>query len=680
MKTPNPSRRNVAWLHTQLSAALLVTLLQRTPVLRLLQNAAEIVAASPVGAVLKFAFASATALGAVHTLAGATSQGGTGEEPRLTVAGQPVTTALQVRAGTEITIEFGVSNTIEIGKWEFVDGTLPPGLRLLAKEDLSQLTSPGFLDATTPGMAGGADDPYALPGSGGGNPRTTLILKGTPSQAGDYTFNVRAYQQGMNSVAPPPPEPADKKAGPFPVRVTVAASTQGNTAPTFTTQPAAQTVNAGTTVTLTAGASGTPAPTYQWQKGGTAIAGATNSTLILTNVQPSDSGTYTVVATNGSGSVTSTAAALAINAPTASTPPVMARQPQGQVVANGSTVVFTTEATGAGLTYQWRKNNNPVAGATRSSLVLNGATASDAGSYSAVVTNSIGSVTSSAATLSVVNAINFGHLVNLSIRTSITAADPFFTVGVVVGGAGTSGSKPILVRAVGPSLAAFGLTGAISDSRLDVSAGAAVVASNNDWNGDSALTNAFNAVGAFPFASATSKDAAIFNPTFAARDYTVQVSGVGGATGDVLAELYDATSTNAFNVATPRLVNVSVRKQIDADGALTAGFVIGGDTARTVLVRAIGPGLAAFGVSGAMADPQLALFSGASKIAENDNWGGDPQLTSSGSAVGAFAIANAAGKDAMLLITLAPGSYTAQVSPVTNTGGGSALVEVYEVP
>jgi hypothetical protein len=74
------------------------------------------------------------------------------------------------------------------------------------------------------------------------------------------------------------------------------------------------------------------------------------------------------------------------------------------------------------------------------------------------------------------------------------------------------------------------------------------------------------------------------------------------------------------------------------------------------------------------------LFLGSSKVAENDNWGGDPQLTNAGNAVGAFAIANAAGKDAMLLVTLAPGNYTAEVSPVPGTSGGSTLVEVYEVP
>ena len=101
-------------------------------------------------------------------------------------------------------------------------------------------------------------------------------------------------------------------------------------------------------------------------------------------------------------------------------------------------------------------------------------------------------------------------------------------------------------------------------------------------------------------------------------------------------------------------------------------------TARTVLVRAIGPRLTAFGVDGVMADPKLDLFSGSTVIASNDNWGGDASLTALGTAVGAFAVSDPASKDAMLLITLAPGSYTAQVSGVAGSAG-NALVEVYEV-
>jgi hypothetical protein len=127
--------------------------------------------------------------------------------------------------------------------------------------------------------------------------------------------------------------------------------------------------------------------------------------------------------------------------------------------------------------------------------------------------------------------------VNLSIRTDLTANGPTFSVGTVVGGAGTSGTKPMLVCAFGPSLGAFGITTAVADSKLDVCAGTSVVASNDNWGGDTALSTAFSQVGAFPFAGGTSKDAAVFTASFAARAYTIDVSAVGGATGEVIAEL-----------------------------------------------------------------------------------------------------------------------------------------------
>ena len=178
--------------------------------------------------------------------------------------------------------------------------------------------------------------------------------------------------------------------------------------------------------------------------------------------------------------------------------------------------------------------------------------------------------------------------------------------------------------------------------------------------------------------ASASKDAAIFQPNLTPGGYTVQVGDAGAGAGTVIAEIYDATPTGALSATTPRLVNVSVLKQIAAGSPLIAGFVIAGPTAKTVLIRAIGPGLASFGVYDTMADPQLALFQGASPIAENDNWGGAAPLISAGNSVGAFAITNPDSKDAMLLLTLAPGNYSAQVSGVT--GGGTALVEVYELP
>src|SRR5581483_5639930 len=115
---------------------------------------------------------------------------------------------------------------------------------------------------------------------------------------------------------------------------------------------------------------------------------------------------------------------------------------------------------------------------------------------------------------------------------------------------------------------------------------------------------------------------------------------------------------------------VSVLKQIGQGDTLVAGFVIGGSTARTVLVRAIGPtlGAAPFNVAGAMTDPRLDLFDGQTVINSNDNWGGGSALSSAFTAVGAFALGTAS-KDAALLVTLQPGSYTVQVTGVAGANG-----------
>jgi hypothetical protein len=163
------------------------------------------------------------------------------------------------------------------------------------------------------------------------------------------------------------------------------------------------------------------------------------------------------------------------------------------------------------------------------------------------------------------------------------------------------------------------------------------------------------------------------NPS--AGNTTVIVSGGKNASGVVLAEIYDLSTV--YSAASPRLINVSVNKDIAAGETLIAGFVIDGGAGRKVLVRAVGPGLAAFGVPGTMADPKLVLYSGSTKIGENDNWGGDAQIAAAATQVGAFAL-GAGSKDAVLLVTLPAGAYTAQVSGVA--GGGIALVEVYEVP
>jgi hypothetical protein len=252
-------------------------------------------------------------------------------------------------------------------------------------------------------------------------------------------------------------------------------------------------------------------------------------------------------------------------------------------------------------------------------------------------------------------------------------------MGYVVGGAGTSGSKPILIRAAGPTLGAapFSIPGALADPRLELFAGQTKTAENDNWGGSATLSTAFASVGAFAYVNATSLDAAAL-ADIAAGDNSVRASANGNGTGTVIAELYDSTSFANMTTTSPRLVNVSVLKHLGT--GLTAGFVIDGTGPKRVLVRAVGPtiGAAPFNVPGAVADPQLTLYSGQTSIASNDNWGGTAELTAAFSQVGAFALP-ADSRDAALLATLQPGNYTVQVSGTAGTTG-VAIVEVYEVP
>ena len=155
------------------------------------------------------------------------------------------------------------------------------------------------------------------------------------------------------------------------------------------------------------------------------------------------------------------------------------------------------------------------------------------------------------------------------------------------------------------------------------------------------------------------------------------VSSANNGAGLVIAEIYDATASSSFVTATPRLINVSVRKHLGT--GLTVGFVLGGSAATKVLIRAVGPTLGDFGVPGVVADPQLTLFNDKSaKIGENNDWGGTAALTAAFASVGAFPLP-AASKDAAVLVTLQPGLYSVQVAGAGATTG-VALVEVYEVP
>ncbi|MDB6094232.1 MAG: repeat protein, partial [Verrucomicrobia bacterium] len=188
-------------------------------------------------------------------------------------------------------------------------------------------------------------------------------------------------------------------------------------------------------------------------------------------------------------------------------------------------------------------------------------------------------------------------------------------------------------------------------------------------------------VGAFALPSTTSKDAALVT-SLAGGVYSAKLKGSNNTTGTVLADIYDA-NPSTFSASSHRLVNISARATMTNDNPLIAGFVVGGSTAKTLLIRAIGPYLTQFFGASAMADPKLDLYmrvgGNSSVVYSNDNWGGTALLTSTGNSVGAFPLTDAASKDAVLLVTLDPGIYSANVLGVNNSSG-ITLVEVYEIP
>lgn len=426
----------------------------------------------------------------------------------------------------------------------------------------------------------------------------------------------------------------------------------------------------GSPIQLTTPVLAYPAPTYSWSKDGVVLANQTGAVLTIPAAQASDSGNYTVTFTNAAGSLTSNTATVTVEGPVSIT-----QEPSSQTANPGDTVAFTVAASGTGtVTYQWIFNGNPISGATGATLTLTDVTASSAGTYSVDVTDNAGTTQSEAATLTV----NYSRLINLSVLATAGDASPGVILGFVVGGSGTTGSTPFLARAIGPSLAAFGVTNFLPDPNLTVyNASQVSIGSNDNWGANaSAITAADNAVGAFALNDPSSLDAA-FTASFASGDYTVALGGPGS--GQALAELYDEMP--GAGAAVPRLINISASAEVDGATAtsLSAGFVISGTGTKQLLIRGVGPALAGFNVANALPAPTLTLYNAQTNaVLDTDaGWGSDAAIAAAAGAVGAFTLP-ANSPDCALLVTLGPGRYSAVVSGL-NDSSGIALVEVYEV-
>ncbi len=339
------------------------------------------------------------------------------------------------------------------------------------------------------------------------------------------------------------------------------------TAPQFTTQPLSQMTNAGSNVLLSATATGSPSPSFQWFKNGAPVSGATNNTLLLSSVGSIDRGAYSVVISNSAGSVVSSSAILTVNPASALTNlsirTIMAAGQTlivGAVVAGGAKDILL-RASGPALSKfglvgmndprleLYSENtlvgeNDNWSSTISSTFTSLGAFSFDAGSRDSAILRPLnGAFTVQAKGTGPGTILVEGYdatgglvprLINVSARNFVGSGSDILIAGFAINGTGT---KQLLIRAIGPSLSTFGIPGFLADPKLQVFNSASELLGEND-NWDSSLSPIFSTLGAFPL-GANSKDSALLITVSAAGTYTVWVSGADGGTGEALIEIYE---------------------------------------------------------------------------------------------------------------------------------------------
>ncbi|MBL4575364.1 MAG: fibronectin type III domain-containing protein [Opitutaceae bacterium] len=272
------------------------------------------------------------------------------------------------------------------------------------------------------------------------------------------------------------------------------------------------------------------------------------------------------------------------------------------------------------------------------------------------------------------------RLIGTSIRAQVKKDSGTMIAGFVIKG---TGNKQVLLRAVGPSLADYGVSGVINDPRITLYQGNTIIASNDNWSTSSntaLISTSVEQIGISQLPQG-SKDAALLL-NLSPGAYTAHITGVDGATGAALVEVYDADE--AFDItSTSNLTAISMRGEIGTGSdVVIAGFVVAGSEPKRLLIRVVGPELSHFGVPGALNDPLLKLYKTVNgetfEISSNNDWGTNAsQITTVSNQVGVSAL-DEGSKSAALVIWLEPGVYT--VHSTSSSGSGVALVEVYEAP
>ena len=441
--------------------------------------------------------------------------------------------------------------------------------------------------------------------------------------------------------------------------VTITAS-PAPTAPTIT-NPTNVSVPAGQMAMFSVTATGSPTPTIKWQKStdsgttwadlanGGRISGADTDMLHISGAVSSDIGSYRAIASNGVGTAaTSAAATLTLTAGIADFTPTSGSGGT-TVTINGAGFTGATAVQFNGLSATYTATSNFQITATVPTFATTGPLS---------VTPATGSVLVATPAFTVTEGPRF---MKMSQRAAALGNESALVGTFKIEGA----AKKVLIRAVSSTLTGTGL---LADPFLSLYNNAgAQIAFNDNWGGNTTLSDAFTAVGASALAT-DSKDSAILailNP----GTYSARVTGVGGTTGTALLEVYDTADAH-------RMPYLSNRANVAAGTTNTTSFQIGPSTGtKVVLIRALGVG---GGIGTAVAHPNPTItvknVSG-TVLGTNDNWATSSALTAATAAVGAMPLGT---NDAALLLTLTNGIYSVETSGVGTTAG-VVLTEVFAV-
>lgn len=309
------------------------------------------------------------------------------------------------------------------------------------------------------------------------------------------------------------------------------------------------------------------------------------------------------------------------------TAPAVLRQPSAGDTGTGARILLNAAVRGMPpLSYQWFKDGEALLSATSDTLVIASTSAADTGSYTLTITNALGSVTTEPACLSVANSAatpRVNRLANVSTRSYVSTGDGVLIAGFIIDG---TGSKTLLLRALGPQLTQYQITSPLASPDLTLYGPAGLeLAHNCLWqrNPDAdALNTAAGSLGAPPLLSGNRDSALLL--TLPPGAYTAILRGANDTSGVALIELYDLepdAGSRLFNLSSRGTTGYTVN---GSEEPLIAGFITAGSIRKRSLLRALGPALSGLGVSGAVSATRIDLRdSSQNSIATNSGWDKD---------------------------------------------------------